>query len=224
MMTKTVRSAVVAAMIGAATLTSMGIAQATPRQEAQALRRFRDTNIVPPATVGQERMIVDYLTAVMQDFDAEAGPLGSLDHPQPEQQLEATTTTYTSGSPLDGTRTVVVKIHRNMAGAHPSTWFKAFAYDSATRAPITFGALFRPDAAPLEVIAPIVARAMSAQAGRPIALDPSIIRDPATYRNFALTDDAVVFFFDQDELHPGSGATEVSVSRAVIGDMLSSGR
>jgi hypothetical protein len=218
MMTTTVRSALVTAMIGAATLASLGIGQA---KRLDGPGRLGDSKVALPAALLQEQRVVNYLTAVTRDFNAEAGPSDSLDDPQ--RELEATTTTYTSGSSGDGTRTVVVKVYRNTGGAHPSTRFKAFSVDNAARAPITFGTLFRPGTAPLEVIAPIVARAMGEQAGQRIALDASVIRDEANYQNFALTDDAVVFFFDQRQLYPSSGATEVPVPRAVIADMLTPG-
>lgn len=220
MMTTTVRSAVVAAMIGAATLTSVGLAQAAP---SAAPGRPRDMNRVFPGSGPQERMVVDYLTAVMRDFDAVAGPANVFAEPTPRSALQATTTTYASGAPRHGTQTVVVEVHRNIAGARPSTWFKTFSYDTAARVPITIGTLFRPGTAPLRVIAPIVARDMDAQAGRPVAIDPSVALSPATYQNFALTDDAVVFFFDEHQLHQGHGATEVSVPRTALAGLLRAG-
>jgi len=41
--------------------------------------------------------------------------------------------------------------------------------------------------------------------------------DPARYQNFAITDDAVIFYFGRGELLPSyAGATSVSVPRAAI--------
>jgi hypothetical protein len=198
----TIRSAVVAAMIGAATLASMGIAGAASLHDQE------------------EQLVLDYLTKVVGDFDADAVAVGPLDDRTPQQQLEAITARYMSGSPEDGTQTVVVKIHHNAGGARPSTWYKAFSYHNAARAPITFDALFRPGTAPLEAIAPIVAREMSARAGQPIEIDPAVGNDPANYRNFAITSAALVFFFDQSQMHPAYGATEVAVPRAALAGLL----
>lgn len=195
MMSKTVRSAVVVAMIGAATLASMGIADAAPLDATD------------------EQQIIDYLTEVMRDFDAAARPPDPFTRSKAPQELEIATTTYASGR----TRTVVAKVYRRMAGAHPSTWYRSFSYRDADR--LTFDALFRPGATPLPVIASIIARELSIELGQPVPVG----LDPATYRNFALTDDAVLFFFDQQQLPPGSPATEVSVPRAAIATMLAPG-
>jgi hypothetical protein len=51
-------------------------------------------------------------------------------------------------------------------------------------------------AKPLDVISPIVAQQMSATAGQPVSINP---------------DDAVIYFFGQNQMHPAFGATEVSV-------------
>jgi hypothetical protein len=139
------------------------------------------------------------------------------------QELNATTTRYTSGDAQIGTQTVVVKIYRKLGGAHPSTWYRAFGYDNAAAAPITFDTLFRPGTKPLDVIAPIVARQMSDAVGQPIMIEPAVGIDPANYRNFAVTDDAVIFFFDRDQMHPAYDATEVAVPRATIASLLSPG-
>ena len=202
-MTKTVRSAVVAAMIGAAALGLVGVATA--------------------ASGPQEQQVVNYLTGLLQDFDAQAGSLSSLDDPAPTQELEATTASYSSGAAGTGTQTVVVKVYQNLGAAPPATWFKAFSYDNAAKAPVTFGTLFRAGSTPLEVIAPMVARQLSADAGQVITIDPAVGLDPATYQNFAVTDDAVLFFFDRDQLHPAYGETEVSIPRAALAGLLSPG-
>lgn len=168
----------------------------------------------------QERQIVEYLTQLLRDFDTAAGELvaslGPLD-PEPHLELDAVSTTYTSG----GIRTVVVKVYRRIGGARPSTWYRAFPCDVATQASLTFATLFRPDTRPLDVIAPIVAGQMSAEAGQPLTIHPAVAGDPDNYQDFALTDDAVVFFFGSGRMHPASEATEVRVPLAVVADLLS---
>lgn len=57
----------------------------------------------------------------------------------------------------------------------------------------------------------------------PITIDPALGLDAANYQNFAITDDAVIFFFDQNALMPALGATEVSVPRTAIADLLAPG-
>lgn len=216
MMTKTVRSAVVIAMIGAATLASMGIADAAPLDDPDTPLRVVPPGPGPdPRTAGmpQEQLIIDYLTQVMGEFDAAARASDPFERAEPAQELEVTTRTYSSGA----TRTVVATVYRRLGGAPSSTWYHAFSHHGAER--LTVDGLFRSDATALPVIASIVARELSVRLGQPVPVG----LDPSTYRNFALTDDAVVFFFDQHQLHPALGATEVSVPRAAVAAMLAPG-
>ena len=171
-----------------------------------------------PAGDPQEQAIVDYLTQVQKDFDDNTS-LGTLDDPKPLQELEVTTTPYTSGS----TSTLVLKTYQNLGGPHPQTFYKSFTYDRATKSPVTFDSLFRPGGEPLPVLLPIVTGDITNQVQQPITIDPALGLDPANYQNFALTDDAVIFFFDQNALMPALGATEVSVPRAAIADLLAPG-
>lgn len=220
MMSTTVRSAVVAAMIGVGTLGAMGLAGRAPLDELDDLRRPGSDVDSPSPGSKQEQAVVEYLTRVMQDADADAVPAPAPYAPRPLHELMATTATYSSGSPDTGTRTVVVKVHRDIDGAQPVTWFKSFAHDTAADVPLTLDTLFVRDAAPLPVIASIVARELSIRLRQPVPVG----LDPATYQNFALTDDAVLFFFDQDQLPPGSVATEVSVPRSALAGLLAPGR
>ena len=49
------------------------------------------------------------------------------------------------------------------------------------------------------------------------AVSTSAGLDPSHYQNFAITDDAVIFFFGRAELLPSyAGATSVSVPRTAI--------
>ena len=50
---------------------------------------------------------------------------------------------------------------------------------------------------------------------------PSAGLDPTSYQNFAITNDAVIFFFDQGQLLPeAAGAISVSVPRGPIDPMI----
>lgn len=232
-MKKVLKSTAVAGLLGAVTIGLAGAAAAAPLNDPNGLCAYHDSHgnclvaasgpsvdidMVFPADVPQEQAIVDYLTGIENDFTANQ-QTGTLDDPAPLQQLDVKTTGYTSGA----TQTVVLDVYQNTGGAHPMTWFKAFPISTATNAPLTYAQLFRPGTKPLETIMPIVARQISDQAGAPITLDPAVGLDPANYEDFALTDEAVVFFFGKDQLQPATGSVEVSVPRAAIADMLTPG-
>ncbi len=238
-MKNTIQAALIAGIVSAGTWALAGApaALAAPLNDPNGLCQFhddkgncwvaasgpsRDMNMVFPASDPQEQAIVDYLTKVQNDF-GDATELGTLDAPRPAQALDVTSTGYTSGTPATGTRTTVLKVYQNLGGAHPATWYKAYAYSNAAKAPITFATLFRPGTQPLTTILPIVEQQLSATAGQPITIAQDAGLDPANYQNFAITNDAVIFFFDQNQIHPAFEATEVSVPRTAIADVLSPG-
>ncbi len=98
-------------------------------------------------------------------------------------------------------------------GAHPVTSFKAFNYDLGKGAPITFDTLFKPGTKPLDVLNPIVQR----------ELGPLPFGNPEVdaYQNFAITNDAVIFFFGQGQVLPEvDGPQQVSVSRTELASLL----
>lgn len=136
-------------------------------------------------------------------------------------ELDTTSTQYSSAVPPRGTQSVVFTTYQNVGGAHPQTFYKSFSWDQAYRKPITFENLFRAGADPLPVIFPVVQAELAKQSGLPDPVLPSAGLDPANYQNFAITDDAVMFFFSQGTLLPDSaGAVQVSVPRATIGPLL----
>lgn len=115
------------------------------------------------------------------------------------------------------TRSVVLTLFQNVGGAHPTTWYKSFTYDTGRGRPVTFDTLFAADAKALDVIFPIVRDELEADTGLAGSISPGDGRDPSHYQNFAITDDAVVFFFGRGELLPSyAGATSVSVPRSAI--------
>ena len=233
------RAALVAATVTGAALGLAGGATAAPLHDPLGLCAThnaegeclygaagpsRSIDVTFPAGGPQEQQIVDYATKTVNDFTDMAGPLGTLDNPLPLEDLTITGTRYTSGTPQTGTQSVVLEVNQMIRGAaHPMDWYQSFTYNDATQAPVTFGTLFRPGTAPLPVIVPIVERQLSEQAGAPITLDPAIGLDPANYQSFAVTDDAVLFFFGKNEIHAAYGATSVSVPRTAIADLLTPG-
>lgn len=55
----------------------------------------------------------------------------------------------------------------------------------------------------------------------PVTIAPAVLYDPANYQNFAVTNDGVIFFFDQGHMLPdAAGAPQVLVPRSAIDPML----
>jgi hypothetical protein len=124
--------------------------------------------------------------------------------------MDVTSETFSSAQ----TQSVVLKIFQDVGGAHPTTWYKAFTYDLGQRRPVTFESMFPAGTKPLDAIFPIVRSELERQTGLIGVISPGDGMDPSHYQNFAITDDAVIFFFGQGELLPSdAGATSASVPR-----------
>lgn len=171
-----------------------------------------------PVSYPDQRALTDYLTQTRDGFVNVSEMPGSRNLPY---ALDARATEYQSGNATTGTRSVVFEVYQNVGGAHPSTWYQAFNYDLAAQAPITYDTLFRPDSEPLEVVYPVVQRELQRQTGIDQPILPEDGLNPANYQNFALTDDAVIFFFSQGELLPhAAGVTQASVPRTALAHLL----
>jgi hypothetical protein len=123
-------------------------------------------------------------------------------------------TTYRSARPP--TQSLVLDIDDDTGIAHqghPGTSYKTFTYDLDKQVAITFDTLFKPGAKPLDVLTPVVRRDLDA---------PALALLPSDFRNFALTDDAVVFFFGEGQLIPGenNGPHQVSVPRSELAPLM----
>ncbi|MCI4676627.1 esterase [Candidatus Mycolicibacterium alkanivorans] len=162
-----------------------------------------------PTDYPDEQAIVDYLTQNRDGFVNVAQP----DSRNLPYEMDATSQTLSSAQ----TQSAVLKIFQDVGGAHPMTWYKAFTYDLAQRKPVTFDTLFAPGVQPLEAIFPIVQRELRRQTGFTGAISTGDGMDPSHYQNFAITDDAVIFYFGQGELLPSdAGATSAAVPRTAI--------
>ncbi len=132
---------------------------------------------------------------------------------------DVTAKTYRSGPPASGTQSLVLEIDDDTGAAHeghPNTWFRALNYDLTKRAPITYDTLFKPGTNLLEVLNPIVQRELGTRSYMPVR-----DLDATTYRNFAITDDAVIFFFGEDQVVPDhNGPHQVSVPRSELASLL----
>lgn len=125
---------------------------------------------------------------------------------------------YRSGTSSSGTQSLVLVIGTDI-GVHPVTTYKAFNYDLGKHAPITYETLFQPGTKPLEVLNPIIQRELDTRGATGlVSLDELGAK---AYRNFAITDDTVIFFFDQGGLEPHeSGPLEVDVPRTELASLL----
>lgn len=177
-----------------------------------------DISMVFPANYTDEQAMIGYLTKVDDDFRNARGPLNTLKSPT---ALKVTGTRYSSGPQPTGTQSVVTEVYQNLGAAHPLVWYKSFNYNLANQQPITFDSLFRPGTQPLQVILPIVQKALADRYRAAVSIPPATGLQPANYQSFAITNDAIVFFFDQNALQPAMEATQVSVPRGTVASMIS---
>lgn len=177
-----------------------------------------DISMVFPANYPDEQAMIGYLTKVDGDFGNARGPLNALKSPT---ALKVTGTRYSSGPPATGTQSVVTEIYQNLGAAHPLVWYKSFNYSLANQQPITFDSLFQPGTQPLQAILPIVQKTLADRYRAAVSIPPATGLQPANYQSFAITNDAIVFFFDQNALQPAMEATQVSVPRSTIASMIS---
>jgi hypothetical protein len=116
-----------------------------------------------------------------------------------------------------GTQSLVLTIGTE-GGVHPVTTFTSFNYDVGKRAPITLETLFKPDAQPLSVLTPIVQRELDKRQASDVSADDAGIE---AYQNFAITDESVIFFINQDGAFPHYlGSLEVPVPRGELAPLL----
>ena len=162
--------------------------------------------------------VVAYLTQARDGFVNVAEMPGSWNLPY---QLDAKGVGYRAGPATGGTRSVVFTVWQNVGGVHPQTYYQAFNWDVAKRAPITFDSLFKPDTKPLDVIYPEVNRYLQKEQGMIDSISPLDGLDPAKYQNFAITDDSIIFFFSQGEMFSESaGPVEAKVPRESVAPIL----
>jgi hypothetical protein len=114
------------------------------------------------------------------------------------------------------TRSDVLSFFQDNGDGHPTSWFKAFTYDTARGVPVTFDTLFAAGSDPLKVIFPIVQRELAAQ-GSQVTISPDEGMKPSLYQNFAITNDWLRFYFGSRELMPGDlGNALVNIPRSEL--------
>lgn len=163
-----------------------------------------------PSQYPDEQAIVDYLGQTRAGFLNVAANPDTRGRPY---ELDVTAQSLES----EQTRSVVLTLFQNVGGAHPTTWYRSFTYDVGRGRPVTFDTLFAPGVDALPVIFPIVRDQLQSAAGLLGGVAEREGLDPAHYQNFAITDDAVIFFFSRGELLPSyAGETSVIVPRNAI--------
>jgi hypothetical protein len=174
-------------------------------------------NVNFPVGYPDQRALTDYLTHDRDQFVTyvtQLPPRNDLPY-----DLEANGTSYRSGTAASGTESVVLEVYNESGGAHPVTSYKAFDYDLSKHVPITFDTLFKPGTNPQAVLDPIVQRELEKR-GHTIT-QPFNVLGAKSYQNFAITDDAVIFFFGQGVLLAEvDGPLEVSVPRSELASLL----
>lgn len=168
-----------------------------------------------PTGYPDQEALADYLTQQRKDFVewVDTAPDRTAHH-----ELDVTGAAYRSGDRETGTESLVLTIGSD-TGVHPVATYKAFNYSLADHAPVNFETLFKPGSNPVRVLKPFVAQkalARDRKAGKAVdALTAS------SYQQFAITDDAIIFFFNQDGLLPHEqGPLEVTVPRADLASVL----
>jgi hypothetical protein len=168
-----------------------------------------------PLDYPDQQALTDYLTQDRDQFLSWIARFGTGARNRPYEH-SVTAKSYGSAS---GTQSLVLKIQDDTGAAHeahPDAHFQAFNYDLGKRAPITFDTLFKPDTDPLDTLNPIVLRELGSRPEVPVN-----DLNTHTYQNFAITDDAVIFFFGEDQVvNDNNGPHQVSVPRSELASLL----
>jgi hypothetical protein len=142
--------------------------------------------------------------------------IARFDHDGPGRQYmyDVTAKTYRSAQPATTSLVLTLENDTGAAhGGHPATVYESFTYDLAKQAPITLDTLLRPDADLVSALGPRVAKLYDRPTNKLL---------PSDFRNFALTDDAVIFFFGEGQLLPAdnTGPRQISVPRSELAPLL----
>jgi hypothetical protein len=168
-----------------------------------------------PIDYPDQQALTDALTQERDDFVDWVARAVPRSYPY---ELDISGKEYRSGTPAAGTQSLVLNVGSD-TGVHPVATYRALNYDLEKHAPITFDTLFEPGTQPLDALNPIVQREVDKHGG-PGTLSLTDLGVDA-YQNFAITDDAVIFFFNQDGLLPHQdGPLEVSVPRTELVSMM----
>lgn len=135
-------------------------------------------------------------------------------------------TNYEVYSFSDSVRSIVFTVTGYSGGAHPYSFFQTFTFDLAGERQILLMDLFQPGIDPLAVISPMVHADLMTQMadfGDAQWIETGTGTNPDNYQRFALTDEALIFFFDAYQVAPyAAGPFEVSLPLENIASILAS--
>lgn len=160
-----------------------------------------------PVDYPDQQAVADYLAV---DRDGFVGWVDKFGRGRGYEET-VTPTVYRSAR----TQTLVLKIVDPTGFAHeghPDIRFRTFTYGAD--GPITIDTLFGPGSDPVAILTPAVQRTLK-------GLDAALIEpDRTSYRNFALTDETVMFFFGESQLVGNGGPLTVAVPVGDLGGRL----
>jgi Protein of unknown function (DUF4232) len=175
-----------------------------------------------PVDYPEQQAVADYLKRNRDDFVDYVKKYPPTGRPAP-YSLGVKGETYRSGTSESGTQSLVFDVDDDEGMAHeghPDTSYDVFNYDLGKHAPITLDTLFKPGVNPVDVLAPIAAPILTDKFGAELipALHEAGLK---AYQNFAITDDAVIFFLGESQLRvSNSGPFQFSVPRAKLDSTL----
>ncbi|KAA0087001.1 DUF3298 domain-containing protein [Mycolicibacterium sp. P9-64] len=174
-------------------------------------------DVTYPLDYPDEQAVTDYVKQDRDDFVHFVTTMRPRDWPYEHALFPHS---YRSGTADSGTASVVFEIYGD-SGAHPVTGFDSLNYDLGTHTPITFDTLFKPGADPVAALDPIVQREMEKRWQGYQDPAPRNTLGNRVYQNFALTDDAVIFYISQGMwLAEVAGPQRVSVPRSELASIL----
>jgi len=162
-----------------------------------------------PVDYPDQQAVADFLA---QDRDGFVGWVDKFGRGRVYTET-VTSTVYRSAH----TQSLVLKIVDPTGFAHeghPDIRYRTFT--SGTDGPITIDTLFGSGSDPAAILTPVVQRALKTR--NAALIDP----DRGSYRNFALTDEAVTFFFGESQLVGNGGPLTVAVPVGELGGRLQS--
>jgi hypothetical protein len=168
-----------------------------------------------PIDYPEQQAVTDYLKQERDDFVDYVKKFPPTGRPAP-YSLDVKGETYRSGTSESSTQSLVFDVGDDEGMAHeghPDTSYDVFNYDLGKHAPITLHTLFKPGLNPVDVLSPIAAPILAEQFGAELipALNEAGMK---AYQNFAITDDAVIFFLGESQLRvSNSGPFQFSVPR-----------
>jgi hypothetical protein len=203
--------AVVAAVLIGTTACGPAAADSAYHEHNETARYTIDISY--PLDYPERKAVSDFVSADRTEFLDWVAETGS-DLPGRRYSYDVDANTYQSTRPT--TTSLVLTIGDDTGAAHeahPATSFKSFTYDLAKQTPVTFDTLFLSSADVIDALTPRVRESYAA---------PMLELLPSDCQNFALTDDAVIFFFGEGQLIPAdnTGPREISVPRSELAPLL----